>query len=407
MLKRNLIIIFPLLLPLMGFAGVGSKIDSWEGFWSEVKTNNPALQGKKFAVEAARSETVLPLPHPMVAFGSMGMNSPFSGVMERTLEVSQRIPFPTKFAKASSVKRGRVAYSESAEALGIQEVMTDAASAFISLDENLKAQEILKEHKEVLDRHVRRLNSLQISEQSQNVHILTITAESKVIAVDRLELEQNEIALRNQLGMLLNSLGPYENLPELKPVGKPPENQKRGAVIAIEAAKFAEASSEAEAVYAKQVWLPDLSLTYRKRNRYDGVMPASHELMIGIELPFLWGSQRSADVTTARARANQARFESVSRQRQAESDIATLRGEIQTSWRRISLLRDEVLPLQKRSLFLLQRLTASDMETLELHRITLEKWLTDQLQLVRREGDYRRTLVRFEVLTQGSLKAGL
>ncbi len=404
MRKFLLILFLPYLLSSVADAGPENKGASWEAFWSEVKTKNPALQGKKAEVEAVRSEIVLSLPPPTIAFGSMGMNSPFSGVMERTFEVSQRIPFPTKFAKASSVKSRRVDYAQSAEVLGTQQVMTDAAMTFVSLDENLKAQNLLKEHQAVLDRHVRRLKSLAISDQSQSVHILTISADSKLIAADIIELEQNEIALRDQLGTFLNMPGAYENVPDLKPVSKPSGPQAQGKVAAIETAKFAEASSAAEATYAKQVWLPDLTLTYRKRNRYDGLMPNNHELMVGLEIPFLWGWQRSAEVTTARARADQARYEAITNRRQAESEISTLSREIQNSWRRINLLRDEVLPLQKRSMFLLHRLTASDMETLELHRVTLEKWLTDQLQLVRREGDYRRALVRFEVLTQGSLK---
>jgi len=384
------------------FADPGAEEATWESFWSDVRAKNPSLQGKKAETEVARSEIVLPLPPPTIAVGSMGERSPFSGVMERNYEVSQRVPFPTKFLSASKVKAHRIGYAESAEMVESQRIQSDAANVFVSLDENIKAQKILIRHRDELDRHVRRLKSLVISDQAQKIHILAIDAESKIVSADLVELEQSEIAFRNQLGEFLNISGPYTKTPLLKVVPKPPEALAQNKIAAIEAARRAEETSDAEASYAKQVWLPDFSLTYRKRNRFDGVMPSNHEFVIGLEIPFLWGWQSSSGVSAARARADQTRYESIVKRRQVESEISGLQAKVKSDWKRIILFRDEVLPLQEKSITLLHRLTASDMETLDLHRVTLEKWLTDQLKLVRLEGDYRRALTRLEILTRES-----
>ncbi len=377
--------------------------ETWEEFWRKVESSNPSLQAEKAGVEASRSEVALALPAPMVAIGSMGMTSPTSGVMERSYEVTQTIPFPTKFFKAGTLKDRRIQAAAASETLAIQRVAWGAAEAFASLDESLQAQKTLAEHKDVLDRHVRRLKSLAISQQGQKIHIATIEADAKVIAAEILDLRQRELDFRNRLGGLLNLESPYMGIPRLKPAPVPPsEFGQPSRIAAVDAAKHAEEVSAAEATFAKQEWLPDLSLTYRKRNRYDGVMPSSHEVMIGLELPFLWGWDRSANVKSARARAEQMGFSAVAARREALNEISTLQGEVKSLWERMQLFKNEVLPLDQKSIQLLHRLVASDMETLDLHRVTLEKWLTDRMKFVRLEGDYRRASSRLEILTKDS-----
>jgi hypothetical protein len=51
---------------------------------------------------------------------------------------------------------------------------------------------------------------------------------------------------------------------------------------------------------------------------------------------------------------------------------------------------------------LLHRLSPSDMETLDLHRVTFEKWLSDQVKLIKLEGNFRRALARLQILTGDS-----
>lgn len=409
---NNIMYTIPLFIALtvtlaFPLAAIGDTAESvtWQAYLAELRSKNSSLKAQTASVEAAKSDVALFVPSTFVGFGSMGERSPVSGVMERSFEITQKIPFPTKFAKASQVKSLRIDYAESMEAVANQEIYSEAIKSFIGLDENLKTQKILVQYRDLLTSHVRRLNSLTISDSLQKVHILTVDADSMVVKADLEELKQEEIGLRQRLSEYLLSEGVFSGSPSLKAISNSSAASLKNfsaKLATVEAAKKSEALSGAEATYAKQIWLPDFSFTYRKRNRFDGVMPSNHEFMIGLEIPFFWNGQNSVTTSGSTLRAEKARFESATERRRADAEIATLQAELESGLRKINIFREEVLPLQEKSMSLLHRLSPSDMETLDLHRVTFEKWLSDQVKLIKLEGNFRRALARLQILAGDS-----
>jgi len=371
---------------------------TWKAFWVTVTEQNPKTRVLKAKTEAARSEIVQELPAPMIGLGSMGMNGPTSGVMERTFEVSQKIPFPTKFFKASGVKDARVAVASSDENTELQRIEIEASDFFIGLYQNLKSQELFSENQGILARHLKRLKSLTLFDQLQKIHILEIEAEIKSIDSEIKELQFKEKELRRRIAVLLNEDGSFPGKPILKDLGPPRQVQIPKSLILSESARKREELAITEASYAKQEWLPDLTLTYRRRNRLDGVMPSSHEVMIGIEVPFLWGWQPSAKNRAASALSEQARYSAIENQREVVGEIETLRDRVKTLWERIQLFRNEILPIQEKRVHLVHRISPSDMESLDAHRTTLEKWLIDRIKLLEIESEYRRATATLEIL---------
>jgi hypothetical protein len=298
-----------LVLPSVAVGDPAGSV-TWQTYLAELKSRNPSLKAQTASVEAAKSDVALFVPSTFVGFGSMGERSPVSGVMERSFEITQKIPFPTKFAKASQVKSLRIDYAESMEVVANQEVYSEAIKSFISLDENLKTQKILVQYRDLLTSHVRRLNSLTISDSLQKVHILTVDADSRVVKADLEELKQEEIGLRQRLSEYLLTEGVYSGSPNLKAISNDSAASVKNTsakLASVEAAKKSEALTGAEATYANQIWMPDLSFTYRKRNRFDGVMPSNHEFMVGLEIPFFWNGQNSVTTSGAKFRAEKRR----------------------------------------------------------------------------------------------------
>lgn len=375
-----------------------SRRTTWKAFWANASEQNLKIRALKAKTEAVRSEIVQGLPAPMIGLSSMGMNGPTSGLMEKTFEVSQKIPFPTKFLKAGAVKDARVAVASSDEKIELQKIEIEASDLFIGLYQNLKSQELFSENQGVLARHLKRLQSLTLSDQIQKIHILEIEAEVKSIDSEVKDLQFKEKELRRRIAVLLNEDGSFLGKPAVEELAPPRQVQIPKRLSLSESARKREELAVTEASYAKQEWLPDLTLTYRRRNRLDGIMPSSQEVMIGIEVPFLWGWQPSAKNRTASALSEQARYSAIENQREVTSEIEILHDRVRISWERIQLFRNEILPIQEKRVHLVHRISASDMESLDAHRTTLEKWFIDRIKLLEIESEYRRASATLEIL---------
>lgn len=375
-----------------------SSLMTWKAFWVKVSEQNPKIRALRAKTEATRSEIVQELPAPMVGFSTMGESGPTSNPMERDLEVTQKIPFPTKFVKGSAVKDARVAVSTSEENIELQRIEIEASILFIDLDQNLKTQALLAENQNVLSGHLKRLRSITISDQIQKIHLLEIEAELKSVDAEIKDDQFKEKGLRRKIAALLNEDGSFAGKPVLETLSPPRQVQIPRTLVSLEPAKKREELALKEESLAKQEWLPDLTLTYRRRSRLDGVMPSSHEVMIGVEIPFLWGWQPAAKNKVASALSDQARYDSIEIQRKVTSEMETLQDRARASWERIQLFKNEILPIQEKRVQLLHRISPSDMESLDLHKATLEKWLAERTKLLEIESEYRRASATLEIL---------
>ncbi len=378
-----------------------AKNVTWTEFWDILEKQSPKLRALRAKEESVSSRVALEVPAPMIGIGSMGRTSPLSEPMERTYEVTQRVPFPTKFLNAGSVKQAQIDVTQSENALDIQKLKKEATDLFVSLATNLQEQSLFSEKRKVFGAHLKRLRALTLSDQAQQIHILEIDAEEKATDSEIKDLNLKELELRRKLSALLNQEAHFDGTPVFDSLTPPKPKQARVSnPSAVALASKREELADSERSMAKQEWLPDFSITYRKRDRLDGMLPSGQEAMIGVEIPFFWGWQPSSKVGAASANREQMRNEAAMIRRESDSELATLQDRVGILWERLSLYQNEILPLQEKRVHLLHRITPTDMSSLELHLNTLQKWISARLSYLELESEYRKTKASLEILSE-------
>lgn len=382
---------------------------NWTDFWVQVEKQSPKIQALRSSVEATRSELSLELPAPMIGVSSLGERGPVSGTMERSYEISQRVPFPGKFIRAGSVKQSRVDVVRSEAALDVQRFKRESADLFVALSRNLQEQLLLKEKQKNYADHLKRLRSMSVSDQVQKIHLLEIDAEYRETHSEILDAKSRESEIRRKISALMNQDELFEQVPLLEPVTPPSDHPVQSAPkvmnpSVITLALRREELASAEKAQARQQWLPDFTFTYRKRERFDNVMPSGHEAMIGLEIPFFWGWQPARKNQTSSALQDRSRLEALELRLNATTEIETLQVRVGTLWERYSLLKNELLPLHEKRVQLLRRITPSDMESLDLHKRTLEKWIAERMKLLDLESEFRRAKMALDIISSGEAK---
>jgi hypothetical protein len=131
-------------------------------------------------------------------------------------------------------------------------------------------------------------------------------------------------------------------------------------------------------------------------------MPSSHEVMIGIELPFLFPGQPAARSEESSLIREEASLQNTQSQIDVRAKAEALRARLESTRVQLKLMQDAILPNLDKRMHLLHRLAQTDMESIELHRTIYEQLVAGQEKNFRLESDYRKTLLEFETLAGSS-----
>lgn len=400
---------FATLCVLCGF-GISSQslaaAVTWPEYWKRVESSSPAVKGLKTQADQIRSQVALPIAPPMFTVGSMGVNGPLSQVMEQTYEISQKVPFPTRFGVSGSLKDQRVREKELEVQTALLDLKQSLHGSFIELTEVAASRDLIREKQNFFTGHLKRLRAYSISDQVQQLHILEMEAEVKSLSGEIAQLDAQEKSIRLKLGSYLGERGtPFAEEPQLESIqlssASPRADLEKGSRLKMIRSK--EELAVQEQSVAKTGWLPDLSLTYRRRVRKDNVMDSSHEVMIGVELPFLFGWQASARSKEASLKATEVQFESVQQHRALGAELEAIQARLVALQEQLKLMRNDILPNLEKRLHLLHRLAQTDTESLDLHRSTYDQVVTGRLKNLKLESEYRKELLALETLT-GSIE---
>lgn len=373
----------------------------WGAFWESARATSPRTQLFKTRTEQAQAAVALEVPPPMVAVGSMGMNGPLNGVMEQTFEVTQRLPFPTKFISASKVKSELIHQKNLEAETGLLDIEIQAYQEFVDLNEVLARRQLVYEKQKFFEGHLKRLKAYTISNQVQQLHILEMEATLKEIEADLRALTGEERTLRLKLGAWISKGGEALSAdPQLEPINleKAIPVKDSSASPYLKLSQSNEALRDRQKSLAKQSWLPDLSLTYRRHVRHDNLMPNSHELMLGIELPFLFPGQPNAQAKQSDLFREEAFLQNEQQHREVYSQIEALRTQLEATRDQLKLMGSAILPNLDKRMHLLHRLAQTDMESLDLHRSIFEQLQAGQEKNLKLESTYRKTALALEAL---------
>ena len=388
-------------------AANGEKL-SLSNVMEQAIKNYPEVEAMRARVSQAeaRRQAAPSLPPPMVSVGSMGSNGPFSDLMENSIEVRQVVPFPTKLTAESQQRTSELKAAEELLQSRILAIRAETKTAYLELYRAREQIHLLEEKLRTFEAHSKRIGSLTLSDRITQTHIIRIQTE---IELARNEIERAQQQAKVSAGILNVLMGqdPALALPELEepPIPELPQpmarNHKDEPITQHPQIRALFASSDALRMglsRAHSDWLPDFSLRYRYNRRYDGVMPNNSEVMLGVDLPFLFFWQPKGKSAEAQAQLDEA--QSKTRQTENELKLQILRARTEATSLHTQMLnfKNLILPQALKRMKIAHSITPTDMESLNEHRESMESYISLQLAALNTRVEYGKSIAMLESL---------
>jgi cobalt-zinc-cadmium efflux system outer membrane protein len=374
--------------------------------------NHPQIEATQARLEEAsgRRQAAPSLPPPMVSYNSMGERGPYQGLMQATLEVSQRVPFPTKLTGESRVRSFEEKAAQSqiqAEKLAIQSA---AKAAFFDLYRAREQIRLTEEKLRILENHLSRIRSIALSDRIIQSHIVQIQTEVELAKNELEKLRANEQVAQGSLNVSMGA-EPDHSIPSLDeppltelPSGMKEQNaeEKISQHPTIQALHGTVEAFDASTRLAKSDWLPDFAFTFRRNWRYDNVMPSNYEFAVGIELPFLFFWQPNGKTAETSARLQETQAQVVQTTREFKLQLLKARVDAFNLRSRLTNYTKLILPQAEKRLKIAHSIAPTDMESINEHREAMESNIDLQIAALNVRVDYEKAVAEWEKLTSES-----
>ncbi len=369
--------------------------------------NHPEIAAlkAKLAQSEARVQAAPSIHPPMLSLGTMGDQGPFSGLMENSIQLSQTVPFPTKLTAESRERSSEQKATQAQLEARLLSLRTEAKGAYLELYRAKAQINLLEEKRQTLENHSKRIRSATLSDRMTQAHLIRIQTE--------IDLAQNEIEKARQTEKVaqgtLNVVMGQDPLTQLSALEKPPlselpkapgsSNQLIQQHPQLKALRASTEAFEAIGDRTKSEWLPDFTLKYRYNRRYDGVMPNNSEVMLGVELPFLFFWQPKARVAEAQARTQELRAQTKQTENELKLKLLKARSEAESLRTQLLNFEKQIIPQAQKRMKVAHSVAPTDMESLTEHRESMEQYLDLQLAALNLHVDYEKAISELEALS--------
>ena len=398
----------PLATPSSGYATPSSgEKTSLFSMIELASKNHPEIAALRARVDAAqaRRQAAPSIPPPSLSLGVMGEQGPFNsnGRMENSIEVRQTLPFPTKLTAESRTRHYEEQATEEELQARLRSLRAEVRVAYFDLYRARELQGILHERKSILEAHVRRIRSTSLSDRMLQVHLLRFESEVE-LSQNELEKAQQESQVAQGALNVLVGQDPHTTLPVLEepPLPGIPNVALDSSVEGhpqIQALKSTAQAAEAASDRARAEWLPDFMLKYRYNRRFDGVTPSNSEVMVGVELPFLFFWQPNGRAAEASARVAETRAQVVKSRNDLKFEQLKARTSAQSLYERILAYQKRILPKAEKRMKIAHSTAPTDMESLNEHRESTESLLDLRMASLSLRADYEKAIATLENLT--------
>jgi len=315
MIKKTIHFIFLIifLLLLSNFLYAAEK-PSLNRLIEEALRDNPQIQAAKYRYEASKARVRLlrTLQDPKFEYEYDKITADMDAVMNgstapmRTFAISQEIPFPTKlFLRKEAAQKEANAYEQEYKETE-RKIVKDVKEAYFQLYLSNKKIQITNENLELLNQFIDVANKKYSVNKAGQQDSLRAQVEYSKLSNQLVLLQQEEIISQSLLNSLLNKQPNAE-------VGLPEENDSKGLEIeeekALQLAKdnrpelksFKEMvrKSEIDLSLAKQEYLPDFMIKYKREEKDGGV--GSWSGMLGVTIPLWFWEKQDSFVKEANA----------------------------------------------------------------------------------------------------------
>lgn len=370
-------------------------------FLNEVRSRSPDLELEKANIDAAEARA-----------SGIRINPPMIGLMEmkeqegnsRGYEISQEIPFPTKIIQDKKVRNLELETQK--ESSNYQKVLlfADARNAYLNFWSVYTRLNILKEKHEWLKHHLKISRTSSWSDTEAKIHLLEVESDADILENEVLSLQSELVDKQNALrifapGIQVESIVPAEPMmasvqiekanssPTI--VWKEKELEARNAMLGLK----------------KQAYLPDFFVRLRSFNGNDASLQ-SQELMVGINLPFLFFWQPRAEVAESSAQRMKAEIELQKSRIDFESKLSSLSKKAQSLELQIKNLKDKLIPRAEKRMKLVRNVSQRTMEGLDQHRSIMLSFLDFKTKAIELRLEHENTIREILKLTGNISKVG-
>lgn len=385
---------------------------------------NPRLSAARSRWQAARQrpEQKRSLPDPMLTYTEMAVPIETRvGPLERSWNLTQKIPYPAKLALAASIASQQARISELKYHIALRDVVADVKIAYAELLYLRKASRIVRQNQAI---------AKQLSEKSAALYAQnpdgrpdtvtlfdTLKAQSQLaqLAYDDVTLQELQRAEESHLNGLL-SRAPSA------PLGRPVDLRHRPLTasredlyqLALERRQELRAATQKigaadEALRLAQLrQVPDFSVGLQQsvigqpRTAVAGGGDDAVGLMFGVTLP-IWAGKNRAAVAEAEHLRRAARYE-----RQAAIDdlmprITKVYFRLENAARLVELYGKSLIPQAARAMEIAEQWRDTGRDTMGRLLEAQSVWLNFQLAYQRALSDYEQMVARLEQLVGVSL----
>lgn len=280
----------------------------------EALENNPQIKAARSRYEAARSRIRLlrSLEDPKLEYEYDKITADMAAVMEgktspmRTYAVSQEIPFPTKLIlRRQSAKKEANSFEQEYKETE-RKVIKEVKQAYFELFLSNKKIMVTKENLDLLDQLVKITNKKYSVGKANQQDALRAQVEFSKLSNELVLLEQEEKIAQSMLNALLS------RQPDA-PVGVPEEESNKNLELneenilrltkenrpELKSFKEMVKKSEVDYALAKQEYLPDFMVKYKREERNGSA--GEWAGMIGVSVPLWFWEKQNSFIKEAKA----------------------------------------------------------------------------------------------------------
>jgi outer membrane protein, heavy metal efflux system len=349
------------------------------------RLNNPELKAaqKKLKAVRARIPQEASLDDPRIEFERMYAprdSDPFSGAEEKSVAISQEIPFPTTLYYRGRAAQREAEMAEAGYQAKEREILSRVKNAYAMLYLSRHALHIFEANVALMRQFAKVAESkYSVGKASQGDALKAQVELSRMLNM-LVMLEQEKETNQAMLNTLLNRDPDFPlGLPE-DPTSEALKDDLRQLTARAVAARpeLREAASNVERANAlvgaaRSEYLPDIMLQYRRRTMMNG--PDTHDAMVAFSVP-IWIWKQGAMVNEAKAEREIAEAESATMTNMTRFDVKNLYVKVQTAARLVELYRSSVLPQAEQALKVAEAAYQSDktgfLDLLDAARSLLE-----------------------------------
>lgn len=324
-----------------------------------VRRDNPEIRAAAKRWEASQKRAIQAATPDKPRLDIERMYTPNSGNVfsdpeEKSLSVTQEVPFPSTLYLRRSAALQEAQMKETAYRGKILEVVTMARAAYSGLFLAEKSLQVLDENIGIMRRFSRVAEAKVASGKGSQSDALKAAVELTRMLNMRVALQSEVRSSQASLNGLMGrepraSLWPTAEPPTQAPAGTSEELEAQALAARPEAAGAALAlrRSDTGVALARSEFLPDFMLQYRRRS--DPLRGGTHDAVLGLSLP-LWFWKPAAMVAEAKAEVEMAKAElqAVRLDTQAQTFAAASR--VSATAKLLEAYRTTLLPQAEESL---------------------------------------------------------